>query len=221
MSVLKNYKKLIQNIKASCKVYNRNFERINLVAVSKQQALEKIKILIRNGHTCFGENRLDEATTKWKDIDKKNIKLHFIGALQSKKVREIIKFFDVIETLDTERAARKLSLLQSEGIKLPQIFIQINIGEEAQKRGVYPSEFSDFLNLCRNKYGLDISGAMCMPPNKLNPNKYFKEMLNICTKEKLDDISMGMSSDYKEAIINGANNIRIGSLLFGEREKIN
>ena len=146
MSVLKNYKKLIQNIKASCKIYNRNFERINLVAVSKQQALEKIKILIRNGHTCFGENRLDEAKTKWKDIDKKNIKLHFIGALQSKKVREIIKFFNVIETLDTESSARKLSLLQSEGIKLPQIFIQINIGEELQKRGVYPSEFSDFLN---------------------------------------------------------------------------
>ena len=101
MSVLKNYKKLIQNIKASCKIYNKNFERINLVAVSKQQALEKVKILIRNGHTCFGENRLDEAITKWKDIDKKNINLHFIGTLQSRKVREIAKFFDVIETLDT------------------------------------------------------------------------------------------------------------------------
>ena len=219
MSILNNYKKLIQNIKATCTKCNRNYESINIVAVSKQQGYEKIKSLCEAGHSCFGENRLDEAVFKWSKTDRYKTRLHFIGALQSKKIKDIIKNFDVIETLDTESSAQKLALFKNRNIKIPEIYIQINIGQENQKRGINPSDVSEFLNICKNKYGLNISGAMCIPPINKNPKKYFKDMLNICTKENLKKISMGMSNDFKEAIIYGANNIRIGSLLFGKREK--
>ena len=219
MSVIDNYKKLIKNIKVTCKEHNKNYDNINVVAVSKQQDVDKIKFLSEGGHRCFGENRLVETLSKWENPDKKKIKLHFIGALQSNKIKDIIKVFDVIETLDTESSAKKISSLESKNVKIPKIFIQINIGEEPQKRGVYPAEFSDFLSMCRNKYGLEISGAMSIPPINKNPKKYFRDMFYICRKENIKNISMGMSNDYKEAIINGANNLRIGSLIFGERRK--
>ena len=219
MSVIDNYKKLIKNIKVTCNEHNKNYDSINIVAVSKQQDLDKIKFLSKAGHKCFGENRLVETLSKWKNINKKKIKLHFIGALQSNKIRDIIKVFDVIETLDTESSARKISSLKSKNVKIPKIFIQINIGEEPQKRGVDPANFSDFLSMCRNKYGLEVSGAMSMPPINKNAKKYFRDMFYICRKENIKNISMGMSNDYKEAIINGANNLRIGSLIFGERKK--
>ncbi|MBF96071.1 MAG: YggS family pyridoxal phosphate-dependent enzyme [Pelagibacterales bacterium] len=219
MSVINNYKKIIENIKATCKKYNKNYENINIVAVSKQQTLDKIKSLYNSGHNCFGENKLNEANSKWETFEKGKVKLHFIGALQSKKIKEIIKIFDVIETLDTESSAKKISLLKSNNIKIPKIFIQINIGEEPQKRGVAPSDFSDFYNMCKIKYGLEISGAMSMPPMHQDPKIYFKNMFYICKKENIENISMGMSNDYQEAIIQGANNLRIGSSIFGERGK--
>ena len=219
MSVINNYKKLIQHIKTTCRECHRNYKNINIVAVSKQQEYEKIKTLYEGGHSCFGENRLDEAIFKWRKLDKEKTQLHYIGALQSKKIKDIIKNFDVIETLDTESSAEKLALYKSRNVKIPKIYVQINIGEEKQKRGLYPSDVKQFLNICREKYDLSISGAMCMPPINENPKKFFKDMLDICTREKLKKISMGMSNDFKEAIICGSNNIRIGSLLFGKREK--
>ena len=217
MSVACNYKKLIQNIKFTCKEQNKNFKDIKIVAVSKQQGIKKIEALSDLGHNCFGENRIEETIFKWPSFKRKNISLHFIGALQSKKVSDIVKFFDVIETLDTESSAKKLSMLQSQNIKIPKIYIQINIGEEPQKRGVNPNDFQDFLDSCKSKYNLNIDGAMCMPPNNKNPVRYFKDMYKICQKSNLKNISMGMSNDYKEAIMCGANNLRIGTLLFGER----
>ena len=217
MSVIDNYKKIVENIKLTCKIHNRDFNSINLVAVSKQHKIDKIRNLCRVGHKSFGENRLQETLEKWTESDKKNVNLHFIGALQSKKIKDIIKNFTVIETLDTENSAKKLSVLKSQNFRLPKILVQINIGEEPQKRGVFPSKFSNFLNMCKNKYNLDISGAMCMPPLVEDPTKYFKNMYRICKKENLKEISMGMSNDYREAIICGSTNVRIGSLIFGER----
>ena len=218
MSVIDNYKKVIENIKSTCKELNRNYKSINVVAVSKQQNINKIRSLAAIGHKSFGENRLNETSEKWTDLDRKIAQLHFIGALQSKKVKELIQIFNVIETLDTESSARKLSTLKSQNFKIPKIFIQINIGEESQKRGVLPSTFSDFLKMCKEKYNLNIDGAMCMPPADKNPRKYFKNMQYICKKENIKNISMGMSNDYKEAIIYGSTILRIGSLIFGERE---
>ena len=217
MSVIDNYKNIVKNIKATCKIHNRNFDSINLVAVSKQQKIDKVRNLCDLGHKSFGENRLQETLEKWTDSDKKKVNLHFIGALQSKKLKDIINNFNVIETLDTENSAKKLSILKSQNFKLPKVLIQINIGEEPQKRGVLPSKFSDFLNMCKKKYNLDISGAMCMPPVNQSPRGYFNDMYHICKKENLKEISMGMSNDYKEAIICGSTNVRIGSSIFGKR----
>ena len=217
MSVIDNYKKVIENIKFTCKKLNRNYKSINVVAVSKQQDINNIRSLASIGHKSFGENRLQETLEKWTDLDRKMVKLHFIGALQSKKVKELVKIFNVIETLDTENSAKKISTLKSQNFKIPKIFIQINIGEEAQKRGVLPSNFSNFLNMCKEKYNLNIDGAMCMPPAGKNPRKYFENMQYICSKENIKNISMGMSNDYKEAIICGSTIVRIGSLIFGER----
>ena len=217
MSVIDNYKKIIENIKLTCNKINRDYKSINVVAVSKKQNIKKIKALASAGHKSFGENRLEETIEKWSNQDKKIAQLHFIGALQSKKIKELVKVFDVIETLDTESSAKKLSILKNENFKIPKVFIQVNIGEEPQKRGVNPSDFQDFLNMCEKKYNLKITGAMCMPPAEKNPKKYFENMYQLCKKENIENISMGMSNDYKEAIICGATTVRIGSLIFGER----
>ena len=218
MSVIDNYKKIVENIKFTCKKFNRDYKSIKIVAVSKQQEISKIRSLASIGHKTFGENRLQETVAKWSQSDIKNAKLHFIGALQSKKIKELIKTFNVIETLDTESSAKKLSILKSQNFKIPEILIQINIGEEPQKRGVLPSCFSAFLNMCKKKYDLQISGAMCMPPAAKNPVKYFQSMRYICNKENIQNISMGMSNDYREAITYGSNIVRIGSSIFGDRK---
>ena len=218
MSVIDNYKKIVEKIKFTCKENNRNYKSINIVAVSKQQDISKIRSLVSTGHKTFGENRLQETVEKWSHYDRKATRLHFIGALQSKKIKELINIFNVIETLDTENSAKKISMLKSQNFKIPKILIQINIGEEPQKRGVLPSNFSDFLNMCKKKYNLEISGAMCMPPAGKKPRKYFENMRYICNKENIKNISMGMSNDYREAIICGTTIVRIGSSIFGERK---
>ncbi len=214
LNILENYKKLNSNIKAICKKINRNPKSISVVAVSKTQPIDKINRLLKEKHLNFGENRLEEAEKKWDLIKDKNIKLHFIGALQSKKVSRIVNVFDVIETLDTESAAKNLAKYANRSV---EIFIQINIGKEVQKRGVLPSDFKPFLKMCTSKYGLNIRGAMCMPPFGEKPAIYFKEMKELCYRNEIYKISMGMSNDYEEAIIQGATNIRVGSFIFGER----
>ena len=145
---------------------------------------------------------------------KKKRNLHFIGALQSKKVSDIVNIFNVIETLDSESSAKNLAKIYNKNI---DIFIQVNIGKELQKRGVSPMDFQSFLNMCKNKYNLSINGAMCLPPINKNPTIYFKEMKDLCHKNNIYNISMGMSNDYEEAIMQGATNIRVGSYIFGER----
>ena len=213
-NILNNYRKLNNNVKDICKRINRDPNKIRIVVVSKTQPIDKIQTLLKNSHMSFGENRLEEAKTKWSAIDKEDRTLHFIGALQSKKVEEIVRVFDIIETLDSETAAKNLAKCSHKRI---EISIQINIGEEVQKRGVAPNEFEPFLSMCKNKYGLDINGAMCMPPLNKDPSKYFRNMKSLCNKNNIFNISMGMSNDYEEAIAHGSTNIRIGSLIFGER----
>lgn len=217
--ILKNLNNIRKNILNICKKVNRNPKEINIVAVSKKQELHKIKLLVNSGHDCFGENRLDESVSKWKKIEKDKIRLHFIGALQSKKVKDIVNNFNVIETLDTENSAKKLAnYIFNNAVKPPKLFIQINIGNEKQKRGILVAQVESFLAMCREKYKLVINGAMCMPPKNQNPEKYFKTLKEICEKNNLTSISMGMSSDYEKAIELGANNIRIGTVIFGARE---
>lgn len=220
LDIINNFKYLNLNILNICKKINRNPSEINVVAVSKGQDKKKIKELLKTGHNSFGENRMQESILKWENMISNGLNLHYIGALQSKKVIEIYNKFDVIETLDSERSAKKIAECNEKKIKKnnPKIYIQINIGNEAQKRGLLPSEFESFLKMCREKYQLKISGAMCLPPKTNKPAIYFKLMKEICLKYKVHDISMGMSNDYLSAIEYGSTNIRIGSLIFGKRK---
>ena len=210
-------KSIKDNILKICKKINRNPKEINIVAVSKEQSVEKIEELLKYNHHCFGENRLTELENKWSKLKKKNIQIHYIGALHSRKVKNILKLSNVIETLDTESAAKKIANLNANIETKPKLFVQINLGKEIQKRGIVAGETENFLNMCREKYKLTVSGAMAIPPKSTNPEKYFKVLKNICVKNNLKEISMGMSDDYEKAIELGSTNIRIGTILFGKR----
>ena len=155
LNVIKN------NILKICKKINRNPKEINIVAVSKEQSVEKIEELLKYNHHCFGENRLAELENKWSKLKKRNIRIHYIGALQSRKVKNIFKLSNVIETLDTESAAKKIANLNANIETKPKLFIQINLGKEIKKIiAVYETE--NFLNMCREKYKLTISGGMVL-----------------------------------------------------------
>ena len=216
-NILRNLNVIKNNILKICKKINRNPKEINIVAVSKEQPLEKIEELLQYDHHCFGENRLAELENKWSSLNKKNLKIHFIGALQSRKVKDIIKYANVIETLDSESAAKNIAKHNVDLKSKPKLFIQINLGKEIQKRGIVVTETENFLNMCREKYKLNISGGMALPPKSKTPEKYFKTLKDLCEKNNLKEISMGMSDDYEKAIELGSTNIRIGTKLFGKR----
>ena len=189
-----------------------------IIAVSKNFGHEKILPLLQHGHQHFGENKVQECKNKWQDLKKKyeNVKLHMIGKLQSNKVRDCLKYFDYIHSLDSKKLAKKIYEEQLKQNKKPKIFIQINIGEENQKSGIKISEIDDLLSFC-NSLELDIEGLMCIPPNTSNSSDYFSKMKELKIEHKLKNLSMGMSADYLEAIENSSNFIRIGTSIFGER----
>ena len=189
-----------------------------IIAVSKTFQIEHIKPLIEHGHTDFGENRVQEAIEKWTDIKKNNdrLKIHLIGKLQTNKVKYAIKLFDYIHSLDSEKLANKISEEQFKLKVKPKIFIQINIGNEEQKNGIKVNELEEFYKYCL-KLDLDILGTMCLPPINDDPEKYFLRMNFLNKNIKFKELSMGMSSDYVEALKYGATYLRIGSKIFGER----
>ena len=197
-----------------------NDEKIpKIIAVSKTFPIENILPLIVHGHVDYGENKVQEALDKWIEIKNQNntIKLHLIGRLQTNKVKLALKVFDYIHSLDSERLAKKISEEQIKQGKKPKIFIQVNIGNEDQKSGINKESLIDFVKLCKN-LDLDIIGTMCIPPNKENTENYFLEMSNINEELNFRDLSMGMSSDYLDAVKNNATYIRIGSKIFGDRD---
>ena len=189
-----------------------------IIAVSKTFPIENILPLIDHGHLHYGENKVQEALDKWTDIkdQNKNIKLHLIGRLQSNKVKFALKIFDYIHSLDSEKLANKISDEQGKQEKKPKIFIQVNIGNEDQKSGIKKENLINFYNFCKN-LNLDIIGTMCIPPNNENTESYFSEMSKINQELDFKDLSMGMSSDYMDAIKNNATYVRIGSKIFGSR----
>ena len=189
-----------------------------IIAVSKTFGMDKISPLIDQGHLDFGENKVQEAVEKWSDVksNNKNIKLHLIGGLQTNKVKSAVKLFDFIHSVDSEKLAKKISDEQKKQKKELRIFIQVNIGDEQQKSGVDKSSVSNLYSYCKT-LNLNVVGLMCIPPFEKPPEKFFKEM-NILNKNlNLNELSMGMSSDYLEAIRNGATYVRIGSNIFGQR----
>ena len=193
--------------------------KVKIVAVTKTFSLDKIKPLINYGHLHYGENKIQEAVNKWTEIKKnnKNLKLHFIGKLQTNKVKFALPLFDYIHSLDNLKLAEKISSLQSKIKFKPNIFVQVNIGEEKQKNGISINELNYFINECKNNLNLNIIGLMCIPPNDGNANEYFIKMKKLNVEQNLAELSIGMSSDYLMAVNNGATFIRIGSKIFGER----
>ena len=206
-------------IKNEIKTNNEINERIKIIAVSKNFSINYIKPLLDFGHIHFGENRVQESIEKWPDIkeNNKNLKLHFIGKLQTNKVKYILPLFDYIHSLDNLKLAEKIDKLQNRINFRPKIFIQVNIGEEQQKSGVLIKDLENFIKDCKENFDLDIIGLMCIPPNDNEPEKYFKELNRLNKKFNFTDLSMGMSSDYSNAIKYGSTFVRIGSKIFGNR----
>ena len=208
-----NYLEKFKDIKEEIFSIKKN---ANLIVVTKNQTFEKILDIINLGHLEFGENRIQEAQNKWSRYLKtnNNIKLHLIGKLQSNKVKEAFDLFTFIHTLDNAKLAKKFSELEKQSKKKIKYFIQVNVGEEHQKNGIAIDSLKDFVNLCRNDMKLDVIGLMCIPPMQLDPNPFFKMMQDLNIKNNLQELSMGMSSDYKVALANGSTFTRIGSAVF-------
>tara|TARA_Y100000590_G_scaffold142836_1_gene163911 strand:+ start:1656 stop:2321 length:666 start_codon:yes stop_codon:yes gene_type:complete len=191
----------------------------NIVAVSKTFTINDVLPLINYGHIHYGENKVQEAVEKWTDIKNefKNIKLHMIGKLQTNKVKFVIPLFDYIHSVDNLKLAEKISKEQKKKNKIVKLFIQINVGNEDQKNGVLIEQIDNFYNICVRDLGLNVIGIMCLPPNDNKSSIYFSEMQILAKKMNIKEISMGMSSDYLEAINYQATYLRIGSKIFGER----
>jgi len=189
-----------------------------VIAVSKTFKLDRILPLIEYGHLDYGENKVQEAIDKWSEIKKKkqNIKLHLIGKLQTNKVKHAIKLFDYIHSVDSIKLAKKIADEQFKQNKNLKLFIQVNIGKEAQKSGIKIDQIKDLINLSK-QLNLNVVGLMCIPPVNEEPDKYFKEIKSLNQKYNLKEISMGMSSDYLKAVENSSTYLRIGSSIFGER----
>lgn len=192
---------------------------VKLIAVSKVQPNARVRAVLEQGQHIFGENRVQEAAGKWPDfrVEFPDTELHLIGPLQTNKLNQALGLFDVIHTVDREKLARKLAdAVQTRGA-CPELFIQVNTGEEPQKAGVLPDALDGFVAQCRNTYGLPISGLMVIPPVAENPDIHFKILADMAERNALTNLSMGMSSDFERAIAFGATHIRVGSAIFGER----
>tara|TARA_X000000950_G_scaffold39850_2_gene43005 strand:+ start:5770 stop:6420 length:651 start_codon:yes stop_codon:yes gene_type:complete len=192
---------------------------VNIIAVSKTFPIEHIQPLIAHGHLHFGENKVQEASVKWLEQKKnnQNLKLHFIGRLQSNKAKDAVKIFDYIHSLDNQKLADALAKHQKNLNKNVNYFIQVNIGNETQKSGIPVNELDPFYNYCVNEINLKVIGLMIIPPNDNNAAKYFKSLNELNKSLALENLSMGMSSDYEDAIKHGATFVRIGSSIFGAR----
>ena len=196
----------------------RTIGSTQLIAVSKVQPNERVLNVLEQGHTVFGENKVQEAHGKWPMFREQfpNIKVHLIGPLQSNKVKQAVGLFDAIHTVDRLKLAQKLSNeIQTQG-KAPEMFIQINTGEEKQKSGIHPNEADRFISDCMS-LDLPIKGLMVIPPINEEPSLHFGLLRKIAHRNGLTGLSMGMSSDFESAIAMGATHIRVGSAIFGER----
>ena len=194
-------------------------KKIKIVAISKTFDLDHIKPLIDHGHDHFGENKVQEALSKWKEVKNlnQNLRLHMVGKLQSNKAKNAVEIFDYIHSLDNQKLADILSKCQKKINKSLKYFIQVNIGNELQKSGISVSELDSFYTYCIQEIKLNVIGLMIIPPNDEQTTKYFKSIEEINNSLALNELSMGMSADYLEAIKYSATFVRIGSSIFGLR----
>jgi pyridoxal phosphate enzyme (YggS family) len=208
-----------EEIVLAAEAAGRDPQSVNLIAVTKTVPASVIEEAIGAGQSCFGENRVQEAASKWSPLRERHpdIELHLIGPLQSNKVREAVHLFDVIEIVDRPKLARALAEEMAQSGKRPRLFVQVNTGEEPQKAGVLPHETEAFVTLCRETFGLTIDGLMCIPPLEEEPAMHFALLAKIAERLSLKELSMGMSGDFARAIAFGATYVRVGTAIFGAR----
>jgi hypothetical protein len=206
-------------IARACREANREAAEVTLIAVSKTFAAAAIEPVIAAGQRVFGENRVQEAKAKWPALTGKHsgLALHLIGPLQSNKAKEAVALFDAIHSVDRASLCEALAKEIAKQGRNPLLFVEINTGAEAQKAGVLPQDADSFVAACRDKYGLTISGLMCIPPLEEAPGPHFALTAKIARRNGLKLLSMGMSADYITAIQLGATHVRVGSAIFGER----
>ncbi len=212
--IIERFKKIKSNIDEI-----RPKKKVKIIAISKTFDLDHIKPLIDHGHEHFGENKVQEAIAKWKEIKnlRQNLKLHMVGKLQSNKAKNAVEIFDYIHSLDNQKLVDILSKCQKNTNKQLKYFIQVNIGNELQKSGISVSELDSFYTYCTQEIKLNVIGLMIIPPNDEQTTKYFKSIEEINNSLALNELSMGMSADYLEAIKYSATFVRIGSSIFGSR----
>jgi len=208
-----------QEIARACKEARRERAQVTLIAVSKTFDAEAISPVIDAGQRVFGENRVQEAKAKWPGLTSaySGIALHLIGPLQSNKAKEAVALFDAIHSVDRPSICEALAKEINSQKKQPELFVQLNTGEEPQKAGVAPGDADAFIAACRDKYGLVISGLMCIPPVNEAPAPHFALTAKIAARNGLKNLSMGMSADFAVAIQFGATHVRVGSAIFGHR----
>ncbi|WP_316858375.1 YggS family pyridoxal phosphate-dependent enzyme [uncultured Cohaesibacter sp.] len=212
----------VQEAIAECeKEAEREEGSVSLIAVSKTFDADVIRKALETGHRVFGENKVQEAKNKWPELreDFQDVELHLIGPLQSNKAKDAVALFDVIHTIDRKKIARAIRVEMEKQSKTLELFVQINTGAEPQKAGVLPDEADDFIGFCQVELGLVIRGLMCIPPVDEEPKVHFKLLRKIAKRNNIRELSMGMSSDYKDAIKQGATYVRVGSAIFGDRKK--
>ncbi|HEU5126495.1 MAG TPA: YggS family pyridoxal phosphate-dependent enzyme [Glycomyces sp.] len=223
MPVLKDPGHRIGDVRAqadeACRRAGRDPRSVTLVAVSKTVDADGIGRALDAGQRVFGENRVQEAKEKWPRLRSSHpdVELHMIGPLQSNKVRDAVALFDVVQSVDRRSLCKALAKqVQAQG-RCPKLFVQINVGEEPQKSGVLPEHVDDFIAACRDEFGLDVAGLMCIPPHGRSPEPHFSRLASFAERNGVGLLSMGMSADFRPAIAHGATHVRVGSAIFGAR----
>jgi len=198
------------------KEIDKSSNKIKLIVVTKNQDINKINLLINENHNDFGENRLQEAKLKWNNsLRSHSLNLHFLGKIQSNKIKDIVNLFDYVHSLDNIKNAKLFDIEERVRAKKLKYFIQVNLGNEVQKSGINDADLKEFIDLLKET-NLSVIGLMCIPPTNMNPDLMFQKLKSLADHYFLNDLSMGMSNDYKNAIIHGATYIRIGSAIFNK-----
>lgn len=219
--IAENLKAVKDQIAKAATDAGRNPGDINLVAVSKLHKPGRIIPALQAGHRIFGENRVQEAEDKWPSLKEQfpDVRLHLIGPLQTNKLSRAVQLFDVIETVDRPKLARKLAAEMDKTGRRPDCYLQVNTGEEPQKAGVLPGDLDDFIALCRDELNLPVKGLMSIPPVDEEPALHFALLRKLAEKHNLQGLSMGMSGDFDVAVTFGATLVRVGTAIFGDRPK--
>ena len=221
LSIADNLSEVRAHIAAAAKAAGRDPAEVTLVAVGKTHPAERIEATLAAGQRVFGENRVQEAAAKFPALKAAHpdLVLHLIGPLQTNKARQAVELFDVIETLDRPKLARALAKEMAATGRRPACYVQVNTGEEAQKAGIWPAEADGLIVLSRDELGLPVQGLMCIPPFDEEPSLHFALLREIARRNGLETLSMGMSGDYEVAIRFGATHVRVGTAIFGARQK--